>query len=225
MSNNFVNRVKSESVFKSLICVVFFLFTMPQFGVYAESLWGRKVAANTNLFADNRARNVGDTVTVIINEQTDIQGLEGTQLDSSSSFSSQVDASEFFVGKTNTERGRQSTINNSMPNITGSHKTSFDGEGDYESTRDINFRLTAMVTERLGNGNMLIEGKRSIGVNKERYTIRVSGIIRPIDINDNNIIMSEKIANASITLEGKGFLTRTGKRGWGYRLMDVFWPF
>ncbi len=221
-------RMKNDKQFYRLLyrfTLSAFVLALLQINAFGDSLWTKRVSANTNLFSDNRAAKVGDTVTVIINEETDIKGLEGTKLDSTSSFSSSVDASGFFVGKKRTQNGEPSSMDASMPNITGSRQTGFDGEGDYESSRNIRFRLTAMVTEALGNGNLLIEGKRGVTINKERYTIRVSGIIRPIDIAANNIIMSEKIANANITMEGKGFLTRSGKRGWGYRIMDVVWPF
>lgn len=217
--NGFLNSLRR--------CVYFAVFILAfiQINAYGDSLWAKRVMTSTNLFADNRARHVGDTVTVIINEKTDIQGLEDTELETKSNFKSTIDASAFFVGKTNTEHGNPSSFNQSLPNASGSFESGFGGNGDYESSRDINFRLTAMVTEVLGNGNLLIEGKRGVNVNKESYTIRVSGIIRPIDIDENNVVISEKIANASITLEGKGFLTRTGKRGWAYRLRDIIWPF
>ena len=65
------------------------------------------------------------------------------------------------------------------PNITGNHNVDFDAEGEYSSSRDINFRLSAIVVEVLGNGNLLIEGRRAVNINKERYTLNVSGIIRP----------------------------------------------
>ncbi|MBI5677603.1 MAG: flagellar basal body L-ring protein FlgH, partial [Planctomycetes bacterium] len=99
------------------------------------------------------------------------------------------------------------------------------GKGDYESNRNINLELTAVVTEMLANGNLIIEGNRDVNVNGEKYTIKLSGIIRPIDINLDNEVQSTSIANANITLEGKGFLTRAGKRGWWHRIREVVWPF
>lgn len=208
-----------------ILCFVVFPIALWQISALGDSLWTKRVMANTNLFADNRARQIGDTVTVIISEKTDILGIEDNEMKAETSFSSKIDASDLFVGRTRTDNGQPSSLNQSLPNVTGSHDTDFGAEGEYESSRDIKFRLTAMVTEVLGNGNLLIEGKRGVSVNKESYTLRVSGIIRPIDIDENNIILSEKIANANISLLGKGFLTRNAKRGWGYRLFDVMWPF
>lgn len=207
------------------LCFAIFLISLWQINALGDSLWTKRVMANTNLFADNRARNVGDTVTIIIQEKTDILGIEDNELEAETNFSSDIDATNFFVGRTRSDNGQPSSLSQFVPNVTGSHNVDFEAEGEYESSRDINFRLTAMVTEVLGNGNLLIEGKRGVTVNKESYTLRVSGIIRPIDIDENNVVLSEKIANANISLEGKGFLTRNAKRGWGYRLFDVLWPF
>ncbi|MGR3177987.1 MAG: flagellar basal body L-ring protein FlgH [Candidatus Anammoxibacter sp.] len=208
-----------------ILCGAIFSVAILQVDAQCDSLWTKRVMANTNLFADNRAMHVGDTVTVIISEKTDILGVEDNELDAETNFSSEIDASNFFVGSKRTEEGIGASLDKFLPNITGNHSTGFEAEGEYESTRDINFRLTAMVTEVLGNGNLLIEGKRRVSVNGESYTLRVSGIIRPIDIDANNVVLSEKMANANISLNGKGFLTRNAKRGWGYRVIDVFWPF
>ena len=196
-----------------------------QSNVFGDSLWNKRAFKNTNLFVDNRARNVGDVVTVIIEEKTDILGIEDNELDADTSFASNIDASQFFVGSTRKEKGQESSFNNALPNLSGNHNLSFGAEGEYESSRDINFRLTAIVTEVLANGNLLVEGKRGVSVNKEKYTLRISGIIRPIDIDQDNIVLSEKMANANIALLGKGFLTRNAKRGWGYRVFDTLWPF
>jgi flagellar L-ring protein precursor FlgH len=82
-----------------------------------------------------------------------------------------------------------------------------------------------MIVEVLDNGNLVLEGKREVEVNKEKYTLRLTGIARPIDITANNTISSEQMSNVNFGLEGKGWLTRAGKRGWFNRLHAMFWPF
>lgn len=207
----------------TFVLAVFFVSSL-QFTAYGDSLWAKRVAANTNLFADNRARQLGDTVVVIISEKTDVLGVEDNDLSSQKEFSNRVDAADFFPGRPRSG-GQSSAILQSLPNINGASDNSFEAEGEYTSTRNISFRLTAIVTEVLGNGNLIIEGKRGVEVNNERYTLRVSGIIRPIDIDQHNVVLSETMANANISLSGKGFLTRNAKRGWGYRVLDMIWPF
>lgn len=183
----------------------------------ASSIWKKRITLNTNLYNDNRARAVGDIVTVEINESTEITGTEDSSADSSNNHSINLDTSNFLT--------RVKDISGYLPNITADTSHSFSGTGEYESNRNINLELTAVVTEILANGNLIIEGNRDVNVNGEKYNIKVSGIVRPIDISLDNVIQSSSIANASITLEGKGFLTRAGKRGWWNRIREVVWPF
>ena len=185
--------------------------------IQADSIWKKRITTNTNLFGDNRARGIGDIVTVLISESTEISGTEDSSADSSNSHSINLDTSNFL--------SKLKDISGYLPNITADTSHSFSGKGDYESNRNINLELTAVVTEILANGNLIIEGNRDVNINSEKYTIKLSGIIRPIDISIDNEVQSTSIANANITLEGKGFLTRAGKRGWWNRIREVVWPF
>ncbi len=184
----------------------------------AESIWKKRVTLNTNLFNDNRARGIGDIVTVRINESTEITGVEDSSADSKKSHSVKVDTTNFFTKPLGDTSGY-------LPNFSADTNHSFSGKGAYESNRNISLELTAVVTEILANGNLIIEGNRDVNINGEKYNIKVSGIVRPIDISIGNVIQSSSIANANITLEGKGFLTRAGKRGWWNRIYEAVWPF
>lgn len=183
----------------------------------ADSIWKKRITLNTNLFSDNRARGIGDIVTVKISESTEISGTEDSSAESSNNHSINLDTTNFL--------SKVKDISGYLPNITADTSHSFSGKGDYESNRNINLELTAVVTEILANGNLIIEGNRDVNINGEKYNIKLSGIVRPIDISIDNEIQSTSIANANITLEGKGFLTRAGKRGWWNRIREVVWPF
>ena len=185
--------------------------------IQADSIWKRRITLNTNLFSDNRARGIGDIVTVKISESTEITGTEDSSAESSNSHSIELDTSKFL--------STVKDISGYLPNIKTDKSHNFSGKGDYESNRNINLELTAVVTEMLANGNLIIEGNRDVNVNGEKYTIKLSGIVRPIDISIDNEVQSTSIANANIILEGKGFLTRAGKRGWWNRIREVVWPF
>ncbi len=186
--------------------------------LHAESIWKKRVTLNTNLFNDNRARGIGDIVTVQINESTEITGVEDSSADNKKSNRVNVDTTNFFT-KPLGDTSRY------LPNFSAESNHSFSGKGAYESNRNINLELTAVVTEILANGNLIIEGNRDVNINGEKYNVKVSGIVRPIDITIDNVIQSSSIANANITLEGKGFLTRAGKRGWWNRIYEAVWPF
>jgi len=198
----------------TLACLTFLVLTG---NVDAGSIWKKRITTNTNIYNDNRAMRIGDIVTVEINESTAITGTEDSSADQSTSHGIDIDTSEFLQ--------RITDVTGYVPNIQSQTDHSFNGEGQYESNRSLSLEITAVVTEILANGNLIIEGNREVDVNGEKYTIKVSGIIRPIDVSVDNIIQSNAIANANISLEGKGFLTQAGKRGWLYRLKEVVWPF
>ncbi len=198
---------------------------------YGDSLWKKRVATTVNLYNDNRARSVGDIVTVLINESTELKGKETTDIGKQSSIDAKINADKFLTGVL---KNHKSKFSEYLPNIETDFKDSFKGDGSYASTRGVDLKMTALITDILPSGNLVVEGARTVSINKETYNIRLSGIARPIDIMDTfrdvdgvfrNVVRSTSLANASVTLEGKGFLTRAGKRGLFWRLRDIFWPY
>ncbi|MGR3309699.1 MAG: flagellar basal body L-ring protein FlgH [Candidatus Brocadiales bacterium] len=196
-----------------------------------SSLWKRRAVITSNLYIDNRARALGDIVTVLIREDTELKGKETTDLNKQNSINANITANNFFTGIL---KNHSSSFNEYLPNIESNIKDAFKGDGSYVSTRGVDLKMTAIVTDILPSGNLVIEGTRTVSVNKETYTIRLSGIARQVDIMNTfrdidgvfrNVIRSTSLANASITIEGKGFLTRAGKRGWFWRVRDLLWPF
>ena len=201
-------------------------FTAGDF-LLADSLWKKRVTINYNLFDDNRGKRVGDIVTVEVSESTFIDGDETATTDNSTTASGEIDNNKFARGILSGLRsGRNARFDSRTANsFSTEFNNNFSGEGDYASNRSVDLTLTAMIVEVLDNGNLVLEGKREIEVNKEKYTLRLTGIARPIDINISNIISSEQMSNVNFGLEGKGWLTRAGKRGWFNRLHAMFWPF
>ncbi len=195
--------------------------------ILADSLWRKRVTINYNLFDDNRGKRVGDIVTVIVSESTSIDGDEKSSTDNSSSTSASTDYNKFLRGTLSAFRtGRNASFTDRDANtFDSSFNSSFGGEGTYESTRSVNLRITAMVVDVLDNGNLALEGKRDITVNKEKYTLKLTGIARPIDISTDNLISSSKMSNVMFGLTGKGWLTRAGTKGWYSRFKDMLWPF
>ena len=201
-------------------------FTAGDF-LLADSLWKKRVTINYNLFDDNRGKRVGDIVTVIVSEETSIDNDETATTDNSSAASGEIDNNKFARGILSGLRsGRNARFDSRTANsFSTKFDSNFSGEGDYASSRSVDLTLTAMIVEVLDNGNLVLEGKREVEVNKEKYTLRLTGIARPIDISTSNIISSKYMSNVNFGLEGKGWLTRSGKRGWFNRLHAMLWPF
>ncbi|MCP5003411.1 MAG: flagellar basal body L-ring protein FlgH [Planctomycetes bacterium] len=207
------------------VCSMFFLFAGNS--VPADSLWERRTTVNYNLFDDNRGKRVGDIVTVVVIEETSVDGDEDASTENTSDISGEIDNGAFVEGIISSlKKGRNARFDSRTANsISSSFDTSFNGTGSYDSTRKINLRITAMIVEVLDNGNLVLEGKREVDVNNENYNLKLTGIARPIDIMQDNTILSSQMSNVNFGLEGKGWLTRAGKKGWLSRVQDVLWPF
>ncbi len=193
----------------------------------ADSLWKKRVSINYNLFDDNRAKRVGDIVKVEVSEETKIDNDEKSTTNNSNTTSGEVNNNEFFSGIAHgLSSGRNARFDARTPNsFSTEFKSDFSGEGEYDSNRKVVLTLTAMIVEVLDNGNLVLEGKRDVEVNKEKYVLKLTGIARPIDISTTNTINSSQLSNVDFDLEGKGWLTRAGKKGWFNRVVDMFWPF
>jgi flagellar L-ring protein precursor FlgH len=194
----------------------------------ADSLWRKRVTVNYNLFDDNRGKRVGDIVTVIVTETASILNTETNTTDNSNSASGSVDNNNFLTGLRHAlSTGRNATIQEDRAANTFStdFTSAFSGGGSNDIDRSVSVTITAMVVEVLDNGNLALEGKRNVKVNKEQYTLKLTGIARPIDISSSNTIISSKMSNVKFGLEGKGWLTRAGSKGWYNRVKDILWPF
>ncbi len=195
--------------------------------ILADSLWKKRVTINYNLFDDNRGKRVGDIVKVIVSESTTIDNDETSTTNNSNKTTGSIDTDRFARGILSAlKTGRNARFDARAANtIESEFKNDFSGKGTYESTRSVDLTLTAMIVEVLDNGNLVLEGKREVEVNKEEYILKLTGIARPIDITSTNTINSDQLSNVNFALEGKGWLTRAGKKGWFNRAIDLFWPF
>ena len=195
--------------------------------ILADSLWKKRVTINYNLFDDNRAKRVGDIVKVKVTESTVIGNTETSTSNNSNKTTGKVDTNRFARGILSAlKTGRNARFDARTANtIEAEFKNDFSGKGTYDSKRSVDLTLTAMIVEVLDNGNLVLEGKREVEVNKEEYILKLTGIARPIDITSSNTIVSSQLSNVDFDLEGKGWLTRAGKKGWFNRVVDVLWPF
>ena len=103
---------------------------------------------------------------------------------------------------------------------------SFAGEGDSAQSNEMSGTITAVVTKRLPNGNLMISGKKRITINTGDEYLHIKGIVRPRDIRGDNTIVSSKIANAEIAYSGTGDVANANETGWLSRFFNSkWWPF
>lgn len=169
------------------------------------------------LFEDLKARRVGDIITVILEEKTDANKNASTSTKKNSGID--MPAPTLFGGGI-THKGRP-LLSNSM-----SAGSAFSGEGGSSQSNSLKGNLTVTVVEVLSNGYLIVRGEKLLSLNQGSEVVRISGIIRPVDIAPDNTVKSNQIANAEIAYKGKGLLANSNNAGWLTRFFNTgFWPF
>jgi len=173
--------------------------------------------AGFDLFADLRAREAGDILTIVLVESMNAENESTTN----SNKSSNLDTG------TPTLAGGPVTLNgNSILTNTIESQRSFSGGTDSSQSNRIEGTVTVTVIERLANGNLVVEGEKWIAINRGQELIRLTGVIRPVDIGPDNSIASTKVANARIDYRGVGTLADSNSPGWLTRFFNSPWfPF
>lgn len=166
------------------------------------------------LFADTRARRVGDIVMVRIIENHSAENIADTTTSKDTSNTYGVD-SAFGLLPTVVDGIAFGT--NSASESTGS------GETTRENT--VISTIAARVLRVMPNGILQIEGVRETKVNDETQYLVVTGLVRAIDVAPDNSIMSNRLADAHISYYGKGVVSDKQKPGWFTRFVDNVWPF
>lgn len=161
-------------------------------------------ALSHSLVADNRASRVGDNVTVVIVQTSEASTTVRTGTRRSTSIGGHIGAG---------------SVNETADLSLGSN---FDGQG--QSTRSERFitQMTSRVTQILPNGDLMITGTQRLNINGEATTVEVRGIVRSVDIDAENRVPSNRIADAQINYKGKGFASRGAKPGLLQRLFSLF---
>jgi len=179
----------------------------------AQSLWHDDVAKP--MFADKRASNVGDIITIIVQENTTANKNNETKTERSSSLSSAV--STFLMPGLNVSP-------TSLPAIAYNSDHKPDGSGAINNSETIIAHVAVRVIDVLPNKSMIIEGKRETAFSGERQTITLHGIVRAEDVTVNNTVLSYNVADATIQIVGKGTVSDSTKKGWFNRIWDKINP-
>jgi flagellar L-ring protein precursor FlgH len=187
--------------------------------VHGDSLWQRRTYRAAFLFEDTKARRVGDLLTIIVDENTDIENREERELEKSTASSFKT----AFEGQT---AGAVTSRTASLAsNLGWDSGRSLDGEANYRAERDFSDRITVTVVEVLPNGNLVVEGSRRRVVANEERVMHVSGVVRPDDIGPGNVIRSQFVANFNVWYEGRGVDSHFINPGFVGRLLNKLWPF
>lgn len=159
-----------------------------------------------------RASAVGDTLTIVLVERMQALKSNSAQTDRNGS-----------VGLTPPATGPLSFFQPSDVGVSGG--STFKGAGSATQSNALTGEVTVTVAQVLPNGNMLVRGEKQVTLNRGDEFIRISGIVRPADILDDNQVLSTRVADAKITYSGSGEIARASRAGWLNRFFTMLSPF
>jgi len=183
------------------------------------SIWSER---NSSMFADRKAKNIGDIVTVLISEKASASKQASTKTDRTTSMSASIPN---FFGLENDKIWNGHNPVDLSNLVKADFKNGFDGNGTTTRKEDLTASLTTQVVGKYPNGQLKIRGGKEVMVNNEVQVIYLTGIVRPVDITASNTVSSNKILNARITYTGKGAISDKQEPGWMMRTLDNIWPF
>ncbi len=166
------------------------------------------------LFQDRRARRVGDTLTVQINEKLFASKKAATTATRTGNSSLSIPEIKGWPG-----------VSVKGATVKGESNNEFEGKGASGSDNTFTGTITLTVIEVLPNGNLFVSGEKQIGINQGSEFVRVSGIVNPINILPGNVVTSTLLADARLESRGTGYVDEAQNMGWLQRLYQVINPF
>lgn len=163
---------------------------------------------------DPRARLVGDVVTIRISEQTSATQNSTSNVSRNPKVSGSITALPFVGGNLADKTA-----------IGAEYSNAFEGGGKTQSTNTFTSNITAIVSEVLPNGHLVIAGEKQVGVNRSVDVLRFSGTIDPRRIAPGNIIDSQYVANVRVVSRGLGEQAEAQAMGWLGRFFNSVTPF
>lgn len=167
------------------------------------------------LFSDRRARFVGDTITVLIEERMNATRSANTTATRTGSVEVAVPTFSGLPG------GR--TLQGMAANAETSNE--FTGRGATASANTFTGTIATTVIEVLPNGNLLVSGEKQVSVNNQTEFVRFSGVVNPANVTAANTVSSTRVADARIESKGTGYISEAQVMGWMARFFLTFLPF
>jgi flagellar L-ring protein FlgH len=187
------------------------------------SLWK---AGSRAFFADQRARRLGDILTVRIDiaDSARLNNSFDRETDgATSSGVTSIFGKESLIGRLLPSGG--STPFDPANLIGGRGTSSASGAGTINRQERISLSVAAVVIDILPNGNMVIAGKQEVRINNELRELDVTGVIRPEDISPENAVSHDQMADARISYGGRGVLSTVQRPRLGQRAMETVSPY
>jgi flagellar L-ring protein FlgH len=165
-----------------------------------------------SLYQDRIAYHVGDVLTIRLEEQTQGQKRSRTRTDKKST-------NKFAVNE-----AFGANLTNALALDTSADQK-FDGNGESDQQNVLNGRVSVTVLRVLSNGNLLVQGESWVTINFGREYIQLTGIVRRDDIEADNTVSSQRVANARIVYSGNGQVANSSRGGILTQFFNKYWPY
>ncbi len=184
-----------------------------------DSLWQKRNPQRAYLCQDSRARNVGDLVTIVVTESSEVDNSEDKSMSKSSGNSISTDFEASSGG------GLATQASNAALDLSNSAGRKFGGKASYRDSRGFTDQITVSVVDVLPNGNMLLAGRRTLTIAGEQRDLVISGMVRAIDLGPDNKVNSRYVADLRTVYEGDGPSRHFVRQGWFSKAANKVWPF
>ena len=172
----------------------------------AQSLWADAVEGTSyGVFADRKAHNVGDTLTIVISEKTTTTQTKSRKNGKSASMTLNAGTGIFDF----------------LTSASAGSSDSWKADGSAKDTSNFSGNIAVTVVEVQPNGNMVVEGTQSIWQNKDEHKITLRGIVRRDDVTYENTVPSTKVADATVRFDGKGPLNAKQRQGILTQILNI----
>ena len=194
------------------LAVMTILFLVLTSACSAGSIWAKRDKNKKDLYADDKAYRIGDVLTVLVTEDSKVENKANRDLKKDTSRSSSF----------NGELGSFADIGNFE--LEASSSNELKGKADYKDERSFTDSVTVVVVDVMPNGNLVILGNRSRDIAGDKQLIEISGIVRPSDVEFDNTVASERVADFRIVTKNSGVAEPYTRQSWLARILDVIWP-
>lgn len=181
-------------------------------------LWGEHTQTSTE---DNRSQRLGDIVVVQISESANATNSAATNTSSDSTTQAGVSnllslVEKWAAARPDVDKGAL---------VAALYKSAYNGQGQTNRNDSLTATIPCQVKQVLPNGDLFIEGVKTIQVNREETHLYLSGVVRPYDIDMSNAVSSQRVLDAKIAFSGRGVISDKQGPGFMHRILDKIWPF
>jgi len=211
------NRTGHGAVFLfAILCVA----VLSRAAVRAESLWARRDPNAAFLYRDQAARDIGDSVTVVITDSSSFKVKDSRDMEKESDL-----AASASLKRLSRTMGSMKSRHFLPYDLEEKSSRGFKGGSAYTGDRTFADVLTATVVDKLPNGNLVIAGRSERDIAGEEAVTVLTGIIRPQDVTGGNTVSSRQVARLELHYETTGPSRHFVDQGLLGRLLNFIWPF